>query len=136
MNQQPNVRDAKHWLGFLISGGLAFAIDATTTKLLTSIFGVPVLASRIVGISLAMIAGWLAHRQLTFRLATPPTLHEFLKYAGVAWVAAAINYAIFAAIIFIYPTIEPLIALAISSIIAMAAAYLGMRFGAFKSPRP
>jgi putative flippase GtrA len=31
-----------------------------------------------------------------------------------------------------YPTLEPLVALIVSSIVAMAFAYIGLRFGAFR----
>ncbi len=135
MSAHPDVRDAKHWLGFLISGAIAFAVDGATMKLLTHFFGMPILASRLIGITLAMVAGWLAHRHLTFRLATPPSITEFVKYAGVAWTAAAINYVCFAGILFVWPALEPLIALLASSAVAMGAAYLGMRFAAFRRPK-
>ena len=135
MSTTPDVRDGKHWLGFLVSGVIAFAVDAGTTKLLTSAFGVPVLASRLAGIGLAMVAGWLCHRRLTFRVAAAPTLAEFLKYAGVAWTASAINYGVFAVILAIWPALEPVIALFASSLVAMAVAYAGMRFAAFRAPQ-
>jgi hypothetical protein len=31
-----------------------------------------------------------------------------------------------------YPTLEPLVALVVSSVVAMAFAYIGLRFGAFR----
>ena len=80
-----------------------------------------------------MVAGWLAHRRFTFRLSTPPSLPEFLRYAAVGWTVAAINYGIFVAIVLLRPPSSRSIALFVSSLVAMVFAYLGMRFAAFRS---
>ena len=55
---------------------------------------------------------------------------EFLRYAGVAWAAAAVNYALFVLILLVRSETEPLVALVASSVAAMIFAYLGMRFAA------
>jgi putative flippase GtrA len=122
----------RHGLAFLFSGGLAFLIDAAILKLLTAVFGIHPIAARLVAISIAMVVGWLAHRRFTFRLTTPPSVPEFLRYAAVQWTVAAINYGIFVVIVVLWPRIEPLYALFLSSLIAMVFAYLGMRFAAFR----
>jgi putative flippase GtrA len=122
----------RHGLGFLVSGGTAFLVDAAVLELLTAGLGVHPILARLFAISLAMVAGWLMHRRLTFAMPTPPNLAEFLRYAGVAWTAAAVNYGLFALIVLVRPGIEPLVALVISSVAAMVLAYLGMRFGAFR----
>jgi putative flippase GtrA len=122
----------RHGLAFLFSGSLAFLIDAVILKLLTAAFGVHPILARLVAISIAMLAGWLAHRRFTFRLATPPSLAEFSRYAAVQWTVAAINYGIFVVIVLLRPSIEPLVALFVSSLIAMVFAYLGMRYAAFR----
>ena len=127
----PRVSGMRHWLGFLASGGTAFAIDALVLKLLTAFAGWPALAARPPAIGLAMIGGWLGHRTFTFALDTPPTLAEFARYAAVGWFAAAVNYAVFAGLLLAWPRLDPLAALVISSGVAMVVAYLGMRFGAF-----
>ncbi|MBX9588664.1 MAG: GtrA family protein [Hyphomonadaceae bacterium] len=121
----------KHGLGFLFSGALAFAVDASVLTALT-LLGMHPIAARLFAISVAMVAGWLAHRRFTFRLATPPTASEFLRYAAVQWTVAAINYATFVAIVLLQPSIEPFYALIASSLVAMVFAYLGMRFAAFR----
>lgn len=124
----------RHGLAFLLSGGLAFLIDAVILKVLTAVFGIHPILARLVAISIAMTVGWLSHRRFTFRLTTPPSLPEFLRYAAVQWTVAGINYGIFVAIVLGWPAIEPLYALFISSLIAMVFAYLGMRFAAFRHP--
>ena len=122
----------RHGLGFLFSGSLAFLIDAAILKVLTAVFGIHPILARVVAISVAQVAGWLSHRRFTFRLTTPPTFAEFLRYAGVQWTVALINYGIFVAIVLLRPDIEPLLALVVSSGVAMFFSYFGMRFAAFR----
>ena len=62
-----------------------------------------------------MVAGWLMHRTFTFRVAARPSLPEFLRYAGVAWTAAAVNYGLFVLIVLARPATDLLVALVISS---------------------
>jgi putative flippase GtrA len=129
--QQP----LRHVLAFVISGGTAFAVDALTLQVLTAWIGAHPIAARLLAISLAMVAGWLMHRTFTFRTGLPPTVAEFLRYAGVAWSSAVVNYAVFVFVLLARPATEPLIALVVSSVAAMIFAYFGMRFGAFRPPR-
>jgi len=119
-------------VGFLVSGGVAFAIDALVLELLMRGLGVSAIFARVVSIALAMVVAWLMHRRLTFAVAAPPSVAEFLRYAGVAWTAAAINYAVFVLIVLVWPGVAPLAALVASSLVAMVFAYLGMRFAAFR----
>lgn len=122
----------RHGLGFLASGGTAFTVDALILALLTHVLGLHPIGARLIAISIAMVAGWLMHRTFTFAVVAPPTFAEFLRYAGVAWTAAAVNYGLFVLVVLGFPTVEPLIALVIASAIAMVFAYLGMRFAAFR----
>lgn len=123
---------ARHWGGFAASGAIAFTTDALVLLALTRLAGQPPLLARPIAIAIAMVAGWRAHRLLTFGLPTRPSLAEFLAYAAVAWTSAAINYAAFAAILLAWPATFELVALALASLVAMTFAYLGMRFGAFR----
>jgi putative flippase GtrA len=123
-----------HGLGFLLSGSIAFLVDATVLTVLTSLVGLHPVVARVFAISVALVAGWLSHRRFTFRLTTPPSFPEFLRYAAVGWAAAALNYAVFVAIVLAWPGIVPVYALVLSSLVAMTFSYLGMRFAAFKDP--
>jgi putative flippase GtrA len=122
----------RHGLAFLVSGGVAFAVDALVLELLTRGVGVPPIVARLAAIALAMVAGWLMHRTFTFVVEAPPSVAEFLRYAGVAWSAAAINYGVFVLVVLAWPAVAPLAALVISSLAAMLFSYLGMRFAAFR----
>ena len=111
----------------------AFIVDALVLTLLTAVLGIHPILARIVAIALAMVAGWLMHRTFTFACAGAaercrvPALcrrgvdggrHQLRRVradrAGLC------------------PAIEPLVALVVSSAVAMAFSYLGMRFAAFR----
>lgn len=125
----------QHALGFLLSGSIAFSVDAGILELLVTGFGVHKLTARVASISVAHVAGWLAHRRFTFRLATPPTWREFQRYAGVQYAVALLNYGIYSAIVLLQPDIRPLYALVVASGVAMFFSYFGIRFGAFRLGR-
>jgi len=123
-----------HGLGFLLSGSIAFLVDAIILTVLTSLAGLHPVVARVFAISIALVAGWLSHRRFTFRLAVPPSFPEFLRYAAVGWVAAALNYAVFVAIVLASPGIVPVYALVVSSLVTMTFSYLAMRFAVFRDP--
>lgn len=124
----------RHLGGFATSGAIAFTVDATILALLTKGFDLDPLLARLAAIAVAMVAGWQAHRRLTFAVKTPSSLREFMAYAAVAWTSAAINYTAYAAVLLLRPETEPLVALVIASVVAMGVAYVGMRFGVFGRP--
>lgn len=118
-------------LGFLISGCAAFITDASVTKGIGLATGWSWGVSRLGGIAAAMVVAWACHRRLTFAVATPPNLGEFSRYVALAWTTAALNYALFLAVLWWRPGTDSTLAIAISSLIAMAYSYLGMRYGVF-----
>ena len=79
-----------------------------------------------------MIAGWLMHRTYSFAVSAPPSVGEFVRFASVAWTAAAINYGLFVLILLIAPHVAPLLALIASSLPSMIFSYFGLRFAAFR----
>lgn len=120
----------QHGGGFLFSGGLAFLVDAGVLSGLTAI-GLDPFSARLFAIAVAMVVAWASHRRFTFAVRTQPTLREFARYAAVAWTAAAINYAIYAGILLVWPQTPPVVALILATLVAMTFSYLGMRFGVF-----
>jgi putative flippase GtrA len=117
--------------GFVASGALAFLVDMGVLSLLTRGFGLSPFIARPIGIGLAMCVGWMAHRRLTFAVQAAPTLAEFAKYAGIAWLAAAINFGLFSLGLWCMPTLAPEFMLVASSLGAMTVSYLGMRYSVF-----
>ena len=130
----PEARPAyRHWAGFLGSGLLAFATDACILEVSVRLFGAAPLVARLAGIACAMVVGWLAHRRWTFVIPSPPTLAEFLHYALAGWIAAFINYTVFALQLLFIPEMPLMIALIVASAVAMIFSYLAMRYAIFKS---
>jgi putative flippase GtrA len=127
-------RSFRHWGGFIFSGGSAFVVDAGINTALIHLFAVSPFVSRLISIGCAMVFAWLMHRRVTFAIAAPPSFAEFLRFATVAGSANALNYAVYATILVVWPSTPPLAALVISTAIATAASYLGFRFGVFRQP--
>jgi putative flippase GtrA len=127
----PTQSRLRHMLGFLISGILAFITDVGIAKGLNVFLGWPWPISRLLGIAGAMLVAWLAHRNLTFAVKVPPSVREFVRYAGLASSTAVLNYVIFLAVLWMLPNLDGSIAIGISSLVAMVYSYAGMRFGVF-----
>jgi putative flippase GtrA len=125
----------RHYGGFILAGGLAFATDAIVLEALTRGAGWNPLIARPVGIALAMIVSWLINRTVTFPVCKPATVREFAAFAAVSWMAQAVNYGVFAALLQIASTMRPVVALAIACLVSMIVSYAGFRFGVFRGPR-
>jgi putative flippase GtrA len=125
----------RHGLAFVLSGTLAFVVDAGILQILTTVCGLHPILARLVSMICAQVTGWLSHRRFTFRLTTPPTLAELLRYVGVQSTVALLNYGIFVLILVLWPTTQPVLALFAASGIAMFFSYFGIRFAAFRHGR-
>ena len=121
----------RHWGGFLVSGLLAFTTDALVLEATVRYFGATPMLARLVAITCAMVIGWLAHRRWTFFIPSPPTLREFLRYALAGWIAALMNYTLFALQLLFLPDLPRLVALVIASAFSMIFSYLAMRYAIF-----
>jgi putative flippase GtrA len=123
---------ARHWAGFLVSGAVAFTVDATVMEIGVRLLGLPILVARLAGVSCAMLAAWMCHRTLTFALTTKPNLAEFARYVAAAFTTALINYGVFVALIVGWSDMPRLAALVVASCLATIFAYLSMRYGVFR----
>ncbi len=121
----------QHYGGFVAAGLVALGIDAAVLTILTSALGLSPFIARLVSISAAMVASWQINRRVTFGVEEPPTLAEFSRFAAVSWVAQAVNYALFAAILLLLPDTSLIAALVAASLVAMFVSYVGFRFGVF-----
>ena len=120
--------------GFLVSGTLAFATDATILVALTHGAGFDPFTARIIAICCAMIVGFFAHRRITFAVSTPATAAEFFKFLGVAASASALSFSIYSGILLLRPVTEPFVALVAATAVAMVYSYIGYSFGVFRKP--
>lgn len=135
MTDRDDMSGVRHGAGFLVSGLLATATDAAVLVALTRLAGLDPFTARFIAIACAMVTGFFAHRRLTFGLREAATLKQFGTYVSVAASAAAINYALYAAILLIWPSTEPLLAMLAPTLVAMTISYLGLRFAVFRKAR-
>jgi putative flippase GtrA len=125
----------RHYGGFLLAGLSALATDAAVLTMLTRWFGISPFIARLFGIALAMVVSWLINRTITFSAATPPTLVEFSKFAGVSVTSQIVNYAVFAGLLLAIPALLPELALFFACFVSMFVSYAGFRFGVFGQSR-
>jgi putative flippase GtrA len=121
----------RHFGGFVLAGLAALSVDAFALVLMTDVAGMSPYIARLFSILLAMIVSWQINRRVTFGVASPASLSEFRRFAAVSWVAQAVNYAVFTAILLIRPDTWPVAAVAAASLLAMFVSYAGFRFGVF-----
>lgn len=122
-------------LRFGLVGVVGFAVDAGVLQLLVMQGWNPV-SARGVAIPVAVLATWALNRGFTFREAkSAPALPSLLRYVGVSAAGAAVNFAVYTALVVSADVMaaHPLLALAIASGIAMAVNYLGSRHFAFRA---
>jgi putative flippase GtrA len=127
-----DLTSARHWGGFIVSGGLAFCVDGGVMELGIRMLGLPPLVARIASVACAMVTAWLAHRRLTFALTTKPSLSEFGRYVAAASATALVNYAVFAFILLGWPSAPAFGALVAASCVATIFSYISMRYGVFR----
>ncbi|MEJ0011124.1 MAG: GtrA family protein [Bauldia sp.] len=126
---------ARHWGGFILSGGTAFVADSGITLMLAH-FGLNRFVARLLGIAVAMVVAWLMHRRVTFAMDAGASWTEFLRFAAVAASANALNFVIYSLLLLAFPALATLVAIVIATAIATVASYLGFRLGVFREPPP
>ena len=119
---------------FIVAGGTGFCVDALVLSVLVNAFGWSPYLARVVSFSIAVTATWYLNRKLTFRDRSARHVGtEYMRYAAVQIVGAAVNYGTFAALVMLFDLALrwPLVALAPASLVAMFVTYLGMHWFAF-----
>lgn len=106
-----------------IAGGGGFLIDAGLTHVLieAGILG-PFLA-RIPAIMAAMAFTWFVNR--TFGRLLHSRIDEGFRYWVIGVTAALLNYAIYSALMYRAPFLQPVVAVAAASLAAMAYSFFG-----------
>lgn len=115
----------KKLLKFLLSGGIGFLTDAgLTAGLIHSGLAGPLVA-RAIAITIAMAVTWYINRTFTFGASKGPVASEGFRYGAVGITSAVLNYALYAALLSAIPHLQPLAALVMASVAAMAWSYFG-----------
>jgi len=107
---------------FALVGASGFVIDALV--LLAGLAaGLDPFTARLIAVLAAMSYTWLLNRSFTFGASPDHPLREWLRYMAANGAGAAVNYGIYSLLLLFAPTLTPLIALCIASVLAMLVNY-------------
>lgn len=110
---------------FAVTGGIGFAVDALVLAGLLEWTPLGPFTARLVSIGVALTATWLLNRAITFGASSRHPAVEGARYGGVGLAAAAVNYAVYSALILLAPWLPVIAALAIASTVAMGLSFVG-----------
>lgn len=141
--ERPMIHQARLFLAnhsfprFCLVGGIGFLVDAGVMSILHYRYGQDVLLARLCSFTGAATVTWLLNRKITFACsASLRPVEEWSRYVAVGAFGAAINFAIFLALVRWGPGAArlPLLALTIASSIALLFTYTGSRLFVFSEP--
>lgn len=115
----------KRLFWFLAAGSGGFLIDAGLTHVLVELAGVSPFAARIPAIMAAMSFTWLINRSRTFEKSRHSLAVEGFRYWTVGVTSALLNYALYAALIYRAPLLQPIVAVMAASAGATAYSFFG-----------
>lgn len=115
----------KRVLAFVCVGGAGFVADAGILTGLLAFSPLDAFTARLVSVACALCLTWFLNRQITFGASSRPIAAEGALYGGVGVSTSIVNYAIYSAILLVFPATLPLAALVIASVGAMVFSYLG-----------
>jgi putative flippase GtrA len=110
---------------FAIVGSIGFVIDAGLLALLHYGAGIDPLPARLVSISASAFSTWRLNRSLTFGASDRKQTEEGLRYGAVAGGTAILNYLIYALILYLWPSLPPVVAAVLATLVAMTLSYAG-----------
>ncbi|RWB20419.1 MAG: GtrA family protein [Mesorhizobium sp.] len=110
---------------FVLAGGIGFVADAAALWLLLSLTLLGPLAARVLSIGFALTVTWQINRHLTFAPSSRGIAQEGARYGGVGVATSIVNYLVYCALLLALPSLPPLAALAVASLVAMALSFLG-----------
>lgn len=110
---------------FAAAGGSGLLIELGVLHALLTFTPLGPFISKVIAIACAMTSNFVINRTFTFGASDGSLLAEAVKYASVASVGAVINFAVYSAILLLFPGFSPLIATVIGVGIAAVFSYLG-----------
>ena len=116
---------------FGMVGVIGFAVAAGVLQALMAL-GLGPVGARAIAIPVAVLATWSLNRTFTFPQAQQgPMLASLARYVAVSATGAAVNFAVYTALVL--AGVPPFAALAVASVTAMFVNYLGSKHFAFRS---
>ncbi|RUV42559.1 MAG: GtrA family protein [Mesorhizobium sp.] len=110
---------------FVLAGGIGFVADAAALWLLLSVTPLGPLEARVLSIGFALTVTWQINRHLTFAPSSRGIAQEGARYGGVGVATSIVNYLVYCALLFALPSLPPLAALTVASLVAMALSFVG-----------
>lgn len=91
--------------------------------------------ARSISFSLAVITTWLINRRISFQVSKRPSFGEFYRYFSAMIVGAAVNWAVYLAVIHQTPCLTqyPAVALVPATLAGMVFNFVSMKFWIFRS---
>ena len=121
------------FIAFALVGAIGFCVD-TGLSLLFHASGLDPFQARFPAMIIAMFTTWRLNRYLTFRSGGTNPAQGGLGYALIAAVVAAVNYAIYSALLLTFDSLTITPAIVISTCLSMILSYLGYGHFAFQDP--
>lgn len=115
----------KRLFWFAFAGGSGLVVDAGVLQLLLSFTPLGPFAARIISIAAAMAYTWVINRTFTFGRSSRHPAAEGARYGLVGVLSAFLNYGVYSSCLLLFPEIWPVLAVCISSAVAMVFSYLG-----------
>lgn len=115
----------KKLVRFGIVGTAGFVIDAAVLWMLLETTPLGPFLARAIAIAVALCATWYLNRSFTFGASRRSIAIEGFRYGSVGITSAAVNYLIYSGLLLSLPILQPLAALVIASIAAMAFSFFG-----------
>jgi len=119
-------------LGFLASGTLSFIADMALLVVFLYIIGMNPFSARLMALAGTIVVSWLSHRNLTFAVTGGPRVVEFLRFAALASGVMALNFVVYALLLWFHLVNWPIAAMCLAGAISTTVSYLGMRLGVFR----
>jgi putative flippase GtrA len=116
MNRSPNL------IAFVGAAVAALAVDVLVLGLFLRLDMNP-LAARLVGLTGAMVIGWMINRTWTYSEAGPPTPIQFVRYVAAGLTPTGVNFSVFAMLLIMWPQLNPMEALAIGVVSGTAVSF-------------
>jgi putative flippase GtrA len=114
---------------FVVVGVIGFIVDGGGTWLLVHL-GVPPVAARVGPLLSAIVVTWLLNRRLTFKIERPKSRAELVRYATVALSSAAMNFALYSALVLL--GVYPILAVAVATLVLLLYSFFAYRRMVFR----
>jgi putative flippase GtrA len=121
---------------FVLAGGAGFLVDAGVLALLLKVTALGPFAARVFAIAAAMLFTFWLNRTFTFGRSGRALAAEGARYGGVGIGAAVLNYAVYSALLLVFPALRPVLAVAVASLAAMLFSFLGYSRFVFGASAP